>query len=189
MRSRTPKERQLQRDALAYEERYFKDLTLHSKRMQKRLGAHEIQTEDGGWMEASSEFPQPTVAGWIFRYRRFRDEKYGLCDYRIKTIFIHDGMEPQVHKGTILHEMLHAYEFQLYPMLREWLLLDLWEDLKRNKIVEKKLRRFVDRNTHSLLEVSGHGVLFLLKCLDLDLRNKWEFGTTFAYGREELLRT
>lgn len=187
MRSRSAGERKLQRAALEYEEEYFEDMTLQSPRMKQRLGAHELQTDAGEWVEADSDFPQPTIRGWLFCYRRFRNNLAGVCDPRIQTISILPDTEPTAEKGTLLHEMLHAYESQIPSIFREWLLIDLWETMKQ-KLGEKKLQKYIDQSSHELTAESQHGILFFLKCLELDVQLEWPHGTTFAYGREELLR-
>ena len=80
-----------------------------------------------------------------------------------------------VIKGTLLHEMIHAYEDQLPFAYREWLLLHIFDALTK-KMRLRKLRRFIDVNNHSLFIESGHGELFLLKSVDLDLRCNLEPG-------------
>lgn len=86
--------------------------------------------------------------------------------------------------------MIHAYEWMLKPYLalREWLLLDLHGRLKR-RIGERRLRRLVDMNVHSLIvpKSPGHGLLFALKSFELDMRLEWELGTVFGYERADML--
>lgn len=178
----------LRKRAIKYEARFFKDLTLEEKRIEKKLASYQMEVE-GQWVDAVDDLQLDVCihSGWIFRYRRSR-KHFGLCRYKQRTIDIRLGLPPQEEKGTLLHEMIHAYEYMLYPSLREWLLLDLYRRL-RQCIGERKTHRFIDANTHSVTRESAHGSLFLLKSLDLDERLSWKHGTVFGYGREHLFST
>ena len=83
--------------------------------------------------------------------------------------------------------MIHAYEHLLkknFLFLAEILLINLYEKLKP-KI--KLLNENITSNNMHVYE-GGHGVLFLLKSLDLDLELKKPYGTIFAYGREDIFK-
>jgi len=171
--------------AIGYESLYFKDLSLQDKRICKKLGGHQEQL-DGQWINVCDDLQGGEVTisdGWIFRYRRLRDCD-GHCITKKRTIEIKAGLDGDTLKGTLLHEMIHAYEGMLAPCFRDWLMLDLYARMAR-KIGVRPLRCYLDLNTHTLLVRPWHGGLFLLKSLELDERLGWKRGTVFGYGREE----
>jgi len=181
----TDAERKLRMTAVEYENRYFQDLTLKDGRSQKKLATCEIQNEGGKWIKCQSDLQLDVTLsqGWIFRYRRLKS--LGRCSYRQRRIEIKAGIDGDEFKGTLLHEMIHAYEDMLVPPFREWLLLDIYKRMEK-KLGERTLHRYIDTNTHAVFLQSGHGVLFLLKSLQLDERFGWKRGTVFGYGRDDL---
>lgn len=94
--------------------------------------------------------------------------------------------------AAILHEVIHIYERELLSIpcyARESILLALYNDLKE-KI--PKLDKMILAHSHlyrgmRIYNDGGeHGVLFLLKSLDIDLRKGWALGTACGYGRAEM---
>ena len=186
LQQRPTEEATLHLQAIDYQERYFKDLTLREKRIRKRLASHKVEI-DGEWVDAESDLEiSLTGARWIFRYRGFRDETLGLCDYRKRTISIKRGLEGDDLKSVLLHEMIHAYEDTLYPTFRDWLLIDLYERMTK-KLGNRTVRRCMDTSNHAVLHEAHHGPFFLLKSLELDERLGWKRGSVFGYRRGEWL--
>lgn len=181
--NRTPAEWELQSMAFDFEEKHFADLRLTAPSIRKRLLRYQEQGHDGQWYETEDDI-DVSIDGWIFRFRRFREGWLGRCDHKHQTIFVRPGLSNTEHRAALLHEMIHAYEFQLSPPFREWLLLDLHKRLSK-RIKPARLRRYMDVSTHAFFHKSAHGLLFLFKSLDLDLRFKWQPGTVFGYGRED----
>jgi len=179
-------EHDLRMQAIGYEHRYFSDLTLQNQRIAKKLATYEMQADDGRWVTVQDDLQLGvTLSGlWIFRYRRLRRRKLGCCHTQKRLIEIKAGLKGKVFKGTLLHKMIHAYEEMLKLPFRDWLLLDLYQRMKR-KIGERAVRRCINVNTHTRNSVVSHGVLFLLKSLELDERLGWKHGTVFGYGRDE----
>jgi hypothetical protein len=186
LRSASPEERELRRLAIEFGDRYFADLQLNTPSIRRRLLKMQVEL-DGEWVDTEDEILSPTVDDWIFRYRRFRRPFLGLCEWKARAIYIKPGQTATEHRSTVLHELLHAYERQLPPALQQWLTIDLYR--RMGKIIKPAmLNRYIDVSTHSVLHDSTHGVLFLLKSLDIDHRHRWPWGTTFAYGRVEYLK-
>lgn len=91
-------------------------------------------------------------------------------------------------KNIILHEMIHAHEHILSlatPLLRETLILELYKQLL---LKIKNLDQIIYNHANilhnsELSEIGGHhGLLFLFKSLDLDLRLNNELFTNFGYN-------
>jgi len=180
----SPAERALYRQAIGYECRYFTDMTLEAPRIKRKLLRHEI-LNGGEWRQTETDPPLVTIEnGWSFRYQEFPEDESGLCDTEERKIEICRGLAGDSLKRTLLHEMIHAYLYMIPGALREWLLLDLYERMKRH-MPNRKLQRFINSNAHMIMWENNHGTLFLLKSLELDRRCKWNCGTVFAYGREE----
>lgn len=187
VRTRQPAEAELHREAFEFESRYFSDICLTSPRVIKNLLRYEVEDDDGGVLEVSTDV-HVGLTGWILRYRAFPPGSLGQCNWKTKTIAIRAGLAEPERTATLLHEMIHAYEWQLSMGFREWLLLDLYKQLCK-RIKPTQLDRYIAASTHMEIKEAGHGVLFLLKSLDIDLRRKWELGTCFGYGRPGLLNS
>jgi hypothetical protein len=171
-----------------FEKRYFADLRLQSKAIEKRLLTNKTQGLDGHPTEVGEDARDPRNEGldeWIFRFRRFRNQLYGYCDPKRKTILIRPGLGDPEHRATLVHEMIHAYESQLSPQFAEWLIVYLYQLVSR-RIPRCRLDRYIDASTHLLIHQARHGILFLLKSLDLDLRLGLKLGTVFGYGRDDI---
>lgn len=95
---------------------------------------------------------------------------------------------------TILHEMIHLHEFvidELPLYIHDMVLWALYQDLKQ-KIPQ--LDKLINSQAHMLIgstlyhKGGLHDILFLLKSLDLDIRQNYPLGTVFSYGRTELFK-
>jgi hypothetical protein len=183
-KKRTLAEKELQALAFKYEENYFSDLRLTAPSIRKRVLQFERQLPDGTWTICEDEC-EVTIMKWIFKLRRSTKFE-GQCNWKQRTIYISTGLTDIEYQAALLHELIHAYESQLPHTFREWLVLDLHS--RMTKLVRpRRLSHYVNISTHSLVHEQSHGVLFLLKSLDLDLRFGWKFGTVFGYGRAEYL--
>ena len=185
MKTRTPAEMELHREAFEFESRYFPDLCLNSPRVIKNLLQFEVKDRDGTWI-TGHDAVHIGIDGWIVRYRQFPENTLGQCNWKTKTIAVQAGLEEPDRTATLLHEMIHAYEYQLSQVIREWLLLDLYKRLSK-RILPAKLDWYLKTGSHVMVSVSQHSLLFLLKSLDIDLQRKWEPGTCFGYGRPDML--
>jgi hypothetical protein len=184
--NRSAVELELQKIALNFEEKYFKDLRLITPSIRRKLLGCTEQGHDGKWSETEPDFDDVSIEQWIFRVRRLPEldglPLHGLCEAKRKTISIKPGLSKLERRVGLLHEMIHAYESQLSQPFREWLLLNFHQRMCRG-INRARLQWFMDISTHAQFHTCTHGVLFLVKSLDLDLRFGWKFGTVFGYGR------
>ena len=162
-------------------------MALEESRIVKKLSGHQVLVE-GKWVDTTDDIGESVTVedGWIFRYRRLRKLE-GRCSSKKRTIEIKTGLQSDALKGALLHEMIHAYEAMLPQPFRDWLLLDLHKRLVK-RIGPRLLDRYINLNTHTVLLLRDHGLLFLLKSLQLDERLGWKRGTVFGYGREGILR-
>lgn len=179
--NRTPAEKALQRLAFSFEEKYFSDLRLRAPSIKRRLLQYEVRTNAGTSIE--TEDADISLHAWAFKLRR-SSLWAGLCACNSRTIYVKPDLPEKDHRATLLHEMIHAYEHELSPAVREWLLLDFYRKMQR-RIGQRSLHRLMDISTHMTVHNSIHGLLFLMKSLDIDLRMKWPRGTVFGYGRDD----
>lgn len=94
----------------------------------------------------------------------------------------------------ILHEMIHLHEEAVNKLplyFHDMILWALYQDL-RDKIegLDDALNKHSRLQTvQGLYDAGGlHDTLFILKSLDLDIRNGFPLGTVFAYGRTETFK-
>jgi len=115
--------------------------------------------------------------------------------HNVKGVFLSKDMAIHFHYSlfdwrTVMHEMIHAYSYILlkinksYP-LRDFLILKLYEKL-RSKVQDIKFlvtawAHFEHMETFRAKEWDGHGILFYLKSLDLELELNQPFGIIRSY--------
>lgn len=167
------------------QEKYFDDLTLE-KFAKSRITA--VDLEDVG--RVYSDLPYISIVR-KYSIRVTNPAKgetaIGACDYENKVIKLYRGRYERSKTIIILHEMVHAYDSELskYPTWRDFVLIYLYRKLS-NLFGRKKINRIVFLESHPDFFVNtGHNILFVLKCLELDLRLKKKLGTVFAYGRSK----
>lgn len=168
---------------LRYEQQYFKDLTL--KAVTLTHGLLHVDEGDGSNTEGIS------LNGWSIKTKdRIRKDSDldAVCRMSSKTILLKKGLPKRRVVPVLLHEMIHAYEYQLSQSRRDLILVYLYGRLSK-KLGESRLRAFIDLHSHGALYVPDHSLLFLLKSLDLDVRLKKTFGTVAAFGRMETLKS
>lgn len=89
---------------------------------------------------------------------------------------------------VLAHEMIHSYEHQLEnlnPALKEYVLVRLYSRLSRDiPDLEARMEQHLEVTEHRSIENGGgrHGLLFLLKSYDIDLKMGEPLGTVFGYG-------
>jgi len=175
----TREEHKLKDLMLHFQNKYFSDMTYN--KIDKRLTKCMV---DGKEMYSTPDI-FICLGEWKIVIKNLR-KSGGLCNKKKNLILIKKSKSEKDKINTLLHEMIHAYEFILeeYPInLREMLILKLYSKLK-NQI--KNLNSFIYLDNHFELQV--HSILFLLKSLDLDLRLKYSLGTIYAYGRTDFFK-
>ena len=109
----------------------------------------------------------------------------GETDIFVRTIKINPQFVDD--KNIILHEMIHAHEHILSlvnPLLKETLIVELYKHLfPKFKDLDYIIYNHANISHNSeLTELGGyHGLLFMLKSLDLDFRCGNEPFTIFGY--------
>ena len=178
-RNRTQDELKLLTKAFYFENKYFKDLTLQI--FDEDLNKYQIK-HDNAWEEVQDSLQDQMILTiedrWIFKIND-DIEADGQCDFKRRTIEIKQKYKDDV--PTILHEMIHAYEFMLPEHYRQLLIIFLFKKLNQ-KVTN--LVKYIKKDSHSLLRVRSP--LFLLKSIDLDIRLKKPLGTVYAYDRTNL---
>ena len=164
--------------AMEFEARYFEDMTLQQwkesvlKTLYDWGNVSPVTIENVKFYALEAEEDSPVT---------------GQYDPEAKTISLRDRCDGVV----LLHEMIHHYEHslrRLNPALCELLTVQLWDKLKeRIGDLEERALRFLEIVEHNGLEASGgeHGLLFLLKSYDLDIRLGLPLGTVMGYGHAE----
>lgn len=123
-----------------------------------------------------------TIDGWRFNLVDYDDEACGgLTIYTERLVEISNKYNT---KDTLLHEMIHVYEFILKSyQLDDFVLLKLYDELLP-KI--KNLKKIISLDKHAAFK--EHSLLFILKSIKLDLELGYKLGTIYQYGREELYK-
>lgn len=185
LRDRTDKELELKLMITEFEDKYFDDMTM--KRFSKIIAAIETQR---GKLSPRRDDPllRLNLKNWIVKVVNEINPPLliGKCIEDESTIQVKKGLSPSEEKYILLHEMIHVYEYISPWWCKEYVLLYLYTTLSSpKKIGERKLREMIDLHIYTDYFV-GHGILFLLKSLDLDIRLKAPLGTVMGYERKEL---
>ena len=165
--NRSTEEINLQIKALEYEQLYFKDMIIGPE------GIGVISKISDTIMELCD----PVESGIILVQFHISDklEFEGLYNHKDKSISIRNVNDDT----TLLHEMIHFYIDNLEeinPAICECLLVDLYKTLsKRINNIDELILEHAELSSLTRLETYGgiHGVLFLLKSYDLDLKCKY----------------
>lgn len=168
--------------AFDYEEKYFKDLSLEE--FDKELSAYEAM-EKGKLVKICDGFSQDFELG-MDQWRFFIVDDLGSADGECNGLkkIISVTRKHKDNKITLLHEMIHAFEFMLAEeceIYKQFLIVRLYQRLK-TKV--PNLAKLISIDCHR--EGLVHSVFFMLKSLDLDLRLKKPLGTAYSYGRTKL---
>ena len=184
------REKKLYNTILDYQEEYFKDMTLQSDSILHDFLHTEFADEEGDFHAASSvvQMKMSSIENYYYRIKIIDTPKpIGRINYKDRVI----EFSPQSSEmpDVIMHEMIHAYEDSLgeHPAYyRDILFLCLYKDLSsRIENLDSYILKFSSLVDLENIQMRGgrHSILFFLKSLDIDLRMKYEFGTTFGYGR------
>jgi hypothetical protein len=190
-------EKKLSLKVLEYEKAYFEDMTFQPESI---TGDIFVECEQHIFSKRKNKeyWPLPesgfdlSISQCSFKIKRIKGAQ-GRYNHKSKTVFIHPEFNVQ---ATILHEMVHVYDFTLdltYPYpLRDIVLIQLYNKLK-GKI--KDLNRLIMvwahyPNQHEIIcsKEGEHGVLFMLKCLDLELRIGFPFGEISGFYFEKKIK-
>lgn len=164
--------------AIKYEDEFFRDMSLQEP------WSDPIREE----LEERGDYGHfPRIEFVTFSLKENDDEILGSYDIEEQHISVVNGCEVT----TLLHEMIHYYDHaleRLSPAVRELVLVVLWEKVSKN--VDNLLERcskFLELVEHNDLEAEGgqHGLLFLLKSFDIDIRLELPLFTTLGYGYTE----
>lgn len=171
------------------EDCYFSDMNL--KKFKKRLGKLKVKEKNGKWETTYTE-PLGDIWGidlldWVAAYFKRKPKRaVGTCYVKQKMIKIVKGLDKKEEKLVLLHEMIHAFEVLLRKLGYDYFVfIHLFERLEK-KLGKRKIKKFVDIDTHFSLKV--HSGLFLLKSLDLDIKLKKPLGAVYGYGREKFFK-
>jgi len=178
-RDRTKEEKELADKAYKYEEEYFQDMLLNEDKGQSVCSA---EMEDGTWQEVKEYISDYShiLDTWIFKLEEIED-CCGQCVGAKRTITI-DPSQTSVGENfnlTLLHELIHAFEFMLPDMQKQYVTLRLFQKL------EPLIPSLLDKlNIDIHAESREHTLLFMLKSLDLDLRLNKPPGTIYSHNTE-----
>lgn len=171
-----------------FQSKYFEDLTLNKF---EESEITKIVYENGDIDYDDIPFINlPIVCTIRVLEQREVDKKDVFCAQfkpKGKIIEFQKGQYEDQMDINMLHEMIHAYDYELRKWLewRDYVQLYLYEKL-RGKIGKNNLWAFFNYESNRFYRVdSSHNLLFLLKSLDLDIRLKRELGTVFSYERTE----
>jgi len=151
-------------------------------------------SEEDNWIESETDIP-PEM------------EYFSPTNYRIRVEPLPDGIgqfnsltkemtitpEHINSDSVILHEMIHMYEDMIesqMPFYRDIIFFVLYKDLQQripdlDKYITDHGQVF---NQQAFNRIGGvHDILFLMKSLDLDLKQGYKLGTVFGYGMVETL--
>ena len=183
-RNRTKEEKELADQAYHYEEDYFQDMLLNEY---KDPYVCSTEMEDETWEEVKANiFSYSHILDtWIFKLEEI-DDCCSQCVGARKTITIDPA---QISAGedldlTLLHELIHAFEFIMPDTHKQYVTLRLFQKLE--PLIPGLLDK-IEADLHT--QSSEHTLLFLLKSLDLDLRLNKPPGTIYSHniGNPDLL--
>lgn len=179
------KERELYRLMCQFELEYFEDLTLKIFEKSKDFET----THDDGTVEYVDMPPISLDAEYKIRVEMASNKETAnaQCDTKNRVITLFNGRYEKSKNITLLHEMIHAYEYKLRELMtwRDFVLIYLYKKMSK-KIGMTKLRSILSTESHPWFFINtAHNLLFVLKCIELDIRLKKKLGSVLAYGRDE----
>lgn len=183
---RTPEEQRLFEMAYDFEDKYFEDLSL--KKYEKSPIGY-VQHLDGD-IEYLDLNPNPNIIKIRIETPKKNENIAALYDLKDKKIVFFKGKYEYDKKMTLLHEMIHFYDYELtLNGMRDFVLINLYN--KVLKFISKKdlFRILWTENNPAAAIGNGHTTLFILKALELDIRLNKKLGTVLAYGRKAWYRT
>lgn len=168
-----------------YEYEYFDDMMLSENSLMGDIA--EIVSENYDYLPLGLEYAN-------IRIYHVDTSNFQGCFYPYeRKIEIQAGLEPEIEKSVILHEMIHFYEWQLqntFPVAKELLTVRLYNDLSKSvdnfeNLIYRHCNLFEQEETFVESSSGIHGLLFYLKSLELDIRCGYPLGTVCGYSRNE----
>lgn len=177
--------------AYDYEDKgYFDEMMFKPGSIVSRFIECKVLADDGSYKTVYDSDEFSLLTSFYQFYVTELENCGGLVKARERKVFIDPKYTDD--QSTILHELIHVYEGIInedWAFYHEILSLCLYNDLK-GKIPD--LDDKILRHTHVYSGISismqggAHGVLFLLKSFDLDIRCGYKLGTICGYGREDI---
>jgi hypothetical protein len=176
---------------LEYDKAYFGDMRFEKGSVAGDIlldannDTHKKKESDEFWADPFNI----SLNKYTFRVRHIKDESTA-AEVNAKTNVITIDPREAEDMNVILHEMIHAYEWELDPIsllpFRETLLVRLYDALKgKIKNLDNMITAYANYENQYVFTTNKygiHGILFFLKSLDLDLRLGWPIGTVMGYG-------
>jgi len=192
LRCTNPDYNKLMDEALGYEHRYFKDMTCNNKSI-KDLFKVEYFNEDGTSKGKGDygDLPYITISDWIIKEKQIKSQ--GICYNKQLEIIIKKDLPKLERKSAFLHEMIHAYEYDLgYSVvgkkIKEIILISLHKEIEK-QLGKRKLNKVLGTITNVLFwDDNFHSLLFALKSFDLDIRLNQPFGFVYGYGKIDFFK-
>ena len=189
--SMTPDDEELYTKIMEYEE-LFDDMCFMPNSIIHDFTTYSIEDDEGGFEEVTNEYYfELSNQKWRVYVDTISEEgTLGFSnDFERKIVIDHKHKDD---KSVILHEMIHAHEAILNRLLSSYyceiLLICLYKKLK-DKIPDlyDRIVNFANVEIGSYISLKGgeHGILFLLKSFDLDLRCGYKLGTVCGYKQDQ----
>lgn len=174
---------------------FFDDMLFRSGSCSSELTKLTITDKDGNVYEEEMAVPDELkfldyTTNFLFKVEEL-DDCIAYYDHEEKTLCV--SPEALRNGTTILHEMIHLHEHVINDLPLYFHDTLYWALYKKLKNQIPKLDEIINEHAHiwngsKIYELGGlHDTLFLLKSLDLDIRNGFKLGTVFAYGREDII--
>ena len=191
----TPQEKRLAELVYEYEEKYFADFCFKPESIIEPFVEYKRKhPANGEWVKNRVTLPYE-ITSLAYSYYRMKVEELdegvgGMTNVKDRVIIIPPNNIDR--KNIVLHEMIHAYLAVLcksfFSHHREVLFFCLYKDLLRKipELDERIMFHSCEVNRNRIERRGGeHGILFLLKSLDLDLKCGFKLGTVCGNGHDE----
>ena len=180
-------------------EKYFSEFRFEPHTIADDFSKRQEQNDDGTWTTVYNDAPDilqffadVVLTSYRYRVAPLDESTLGQVDYKNRVMTIPPSvLNSDACTPTLLHETIHIYEEALDNLpgyYREALLLCLYKDL-RGKIpdLDDRIISFTHPIVGEQIMFRGgvHGILFLLKSFDLDLKCGYDLGTVCGYGQDE----
>lgn len=163
--------------AMLLEAEYFADMTM-SDGLGEAMNAR---------LDEIGSAVHPSITGARFEISELPGDVLGQFEPETMTITLAPSVSG-IKKSDLAHEMIHYYECELgrkAPNARDVIALSLYERLRSEvEDLSSRVAREMELVTRNEIEELGgsHGVLFLLKSYDIDLRLGLPLGTVHGYS-------
>lgn len=127
-----------------------------------------------------------------FKVMDLEDGTGGIWDPVTRTLMI--ARKYADRDSVVLHELLHVYEDAVngakWASYRYTLVFHYYRKLKGFiGNLDDIITMFMDlSNIEHFMRGGEHSILFILKSLELDMRNGWDPGTVFGYDMKEIIQ-